>query len=100
MPGTNFRENEPPEEVRAGLAFRILGFFAAIIVGAMFFAILSPAVTQVLDFTSGIVDSGGSASESITRTRMVWSNILFYVVFVSLLSLVAAAVYERQGGQL
>ncbi|UPV72978.1 hypothetical protein M0R89_10500 [Halorussus limi] len=92
--------NEPPGEVRAGLAFRIIGFFGAIIVGAMFFAILSPGVEMVLDHTSSMVDSGGAASESVSNTRMVWSNILFYVAFVSLLGLLAGAVYERQGGRL
>ncbi len=80
-----------------GLALGIVVFFAMIIVAALLYALASPAMSEILAFSSErAAESGGS--QQVTTAETIWNNLLFVALFLAALFIIARAVREGAVG--
>jgi hypothetical protein len=74
-----------------GLA--IIGFFAMLVVGALLFILLDPAISQL---TTTASSDNPTAQTQVDLASAIWDNILFVPLFVGILFLTARAVLESR----
>lgn len=78
-----------------GLATALFVFLAIIVVSALLFTLMNPAVNQVTDRVSSQADHQ-EARDVIDERRQIWSYVLFYPMFLAALYIIARAVLESR----
>lgn len=78
---------------KRGLAVGIAVFFGMLVLGALLYIVMDAALADVFDITSSSASSPG-ASDQITLAEAIWDNILYVVLFISMLFLIGRAVSE------
>lgn len=78
-----------------GLASGILAFIAIIVVSALLFTLFQPAAEQIFSMsTSQATDQ--QVRDGIALRQAIFSNILYFALFLSGITLVARAVLESR----
>lgn len=82
-----------------GLAMGIVSFFAMLTIAALLFTLFNPAMTEVFSMTSSQAQTS-AGQEQIDLAEQIWNAVLFFMLFLSLLFIVARSVFEskRSGG--
>jgi len=79
-----------------GIGLGIVAFFAMIVIAALLFILLDPAIGQLATSSSSAAESP-TAQEQIDLATTIWNKILLFPLFVALLFVVARAVVESRG---
>jgi len=79
-----------------GLALAIVSFVALVVVSALLFILLDPAVASVSSQT-GSQTSSQLVQEQIDLANRIWGLILFFIMFLGLLALIVRATSESRG---
>lgn len=88
------RERPPADR---GLAVGVLSFIAIIVVAALLFTLMDPALVEIFDMSSSQADSQ-TAQDVIDLRQQIWGAILFFALFLGIVSLIAQSVYESRTG--
>jgi hypothetical protein len=78
-----------------GLASGVIGFVAMLVVGALMFILLQPAMNEVAAISLNQAKSQ-TAIDVINERELIFNSILYYVLFVSVLFIIARAVFESR----
>lgn len=90
MPGDReFRDDN------RGLAGGVLAFVAILVVSALLFTLFQPAAESIFTMTSSQASSQ-KVTDSIDMRQTIFSNILFFALFLGGLALIARAVFESR----
>lgn len=87
----NFRD-----DARA-LGIGILVFAAILIVSALLWIVIDPALSQAEQISSNTTDDQ-NASKAIEERKTIWDNILIYALFIAGVFILARAVFESKRG--
>jgi len=79
-----------------GLALAIISFVALLVVGALLFVLLDPAVASVSSQTAAQSDSQ-LVQDQIDLANRIWALILFFVMFLGVIALIVRATAESRG---
>lgn len=78
------------------LGLGIVIFFAILVVGALMWIVLQPAVNELESLL--LVQSDSVQSQDVIEERaLIFGNILFYVIFAGALFLISRATFEARG---
>lgn len=78
------------------LAIGIMLFFAGIVIAALLYILLDPAMTAVEDMALNQT-SNSNATSAVNERASVWDNILFVPLFLTGLFIIGRAVFEARG---
>lgn len=81
-----------------GLAIGLLGFFAILIVAALLYVLMDPAIQQIISMSTAQSDTT-QAQEVIDERARIWDGILIFVVFLAGVKLIARSVFESRGAR-
>lgn len=87
--GPSFRDD------RRGLATGIIGFFAILVVAALLFIMLDPALDTIFDMTLAQADSQ-RATDTIKMRQRIWAGVLYFVLLCAGLYIIARSVFESR----
>lgn len=77
------------------LASGVIGFIAMLIVGALMFSLLNPAIVGIADISLAQA-SDPRAIDVIQQRQLIFDSILYYVLFASLIFIISRAVFESR----
>lgn len=77
------------------LASGVIGFIAILIVGALMFVLLNPAINGIADISLRQA-SDPTAVDVIQQRQLIFNSILYYVLFAALIFIIARAVFESR----
>jgi len=80
-----------------GLSVAIVSFFAVIVVAALVYTLLDPAVADIISMSSSQTSDQG-ATDVINLREQIWAAMLFYALFLAMLAVIARAVFESRTG--
>lgn len=79
------------------LGLGVVIFFAMIVIGALLYILLDPVMASIETMT--LDQTNNPRAETVINERAtIWGGILFFVVFVSVISIIARSVFESRGG--
>lgn len=76
-----------------GLAMGLIGFFAILVVTALLYTMLNPAITEIISFSSDQATST-QAHNVIDERAQIWGYMPMYGVFLGVVFLLSRAVFE------
>jgi membrane protease YdiL (CAAX protease family) len=78
-----------------GLASAFIGFFLILIVAALMYTLLDPAMAEIVNHA--LANSPNQqATDAINRREEIWSNILYFILFLAAIFIIGNAVFESQ----
>jgi hypothetical protein len=78
-----------------GLASAFIGFFLIIIVAALMYTLLDPAMAEIVSLSLGQAPSQ-QATDAINRREAIWSNMLYFMLFLAAIFIIGNAVFESR----
>jgi hypothetical protein len=78
-----------------GLASGVIGFIAMLVVGALMYVLLNPAIGEVAAISLRQAENP-TAIDVINQRVLIFDSILYYVLFVSMLFIISRAVFESR----
>jgi len=80
-----------------GLASGILTFVAVLVIAALVYTLLDPAIGDIVTMSSSQTSNQG-ATDVINLRQQIWGAMLFYALFLAMLAVIARSVYESRTG--
>lgn len=81
---------------RRGLAVGFVLFFAALLIAALLYILLNPAMDAVSEMMLDQAESQ-DATDTINERMSIWNGLLFFAVFCAGLFIIARSTFESRG---